>query len=304
MSTCATCKTGFNSSNKITCCICCHELYHASESCANLSGSELKIFELKTIKPLMVFRCYACTTSKKSEVLTDFQSSISDLRNSVNKIEANISLINDNISELKSLQQMANTNKNDIAILKMETNKIDPLINKVAIIENLIEDISKGSVITNSNNADIPVDEKTLSELKSRVDKERNFLIFNFQDCKDAYKNDLGNITRLLNDSGLELPFSVDDIKVARLGKKFINGKNRILKVTLPSSECVHWIFRNKNSIGDGSLKIRSDLTVQQMGYRKKIFEELDSRRSNGEQDLCVKWINNVPVIKSNKKPQ
>lgn len=48
--------------------------YCASILLDDTSESYVEKFDLKTVKPLMVFECYECTSSKRSEIFTDQQS--------------------------------------------------------------------------------------------------------------------------------------------------------------------------------------------------------------------------------------
>ena len=88
------------------------------------------------------------------------------------------------------------------------------------------------------------------------------------RDCKGPLNEDTVRVNKFFNDSDLN----------HRYGKKFKAGYTGLLQIKFPSAEHLHWIFQNKNSLGDGQLKIRCDLTKQQIEYRYNIFDELHKR--------------------------
>lgn len=88
-----------------------------------------------------------------------------------------------------------------------------------------------------------------VKELKEQMKKEKNFLIYNFPDHKDAYKTDTKSIKDLIiNYSDLDLPFNKHTIRTSRVGK-FKNENCRPLVVYLKNKEHVHWFFKNKRYI-------------------------------------------------------
>ncbi|XP_015604546.1 uncharacterized protein LOC107272179 [Cephus cinctus] len=73
-------------------------------------------------------------------------------------------------------------------------------------IDNIEESVSK-------------IDSSALfNEVNERFKREKNFIIFNMSDSINAVKEDLSVVQNLFNQFDDELPFSLSDIKVVRLG--------------------------------------------------------------------------------------
>lgn len=145
--------------------------------------------------------------------------------------------------------------------------------------------------------------EDVYREVKERMMREKNFIIFNADDGKDAATNDLPSLMKILIDSGLKIPFAMDDVKVKRLGKEFVEGKQRPLKVMLRSADHVQWVFANKKKIHGGKLILAADQTKAQQDLYNKVKKELIERTNKGEANLVIKYSNGVPsiVVKSQK---
>lgn len=171
------------------------------------------------------------------------------------------------------------------AKLEVVNRKVDSLETRTSVIE------AKQDVIK----------DEVLCEMNVRRIKERNVIIFNLQDTPSAGKNDLETVKNILMESGLQIPFSLDGIRVHRIGAKFTEGKIRPLRIILPSADNTSWFFGNKQNLAKGSLIIKSDLTSTQLSYLKKLQNELKSRMDNGEQNLTIKYIMGNPTIVQKK---
>lgn len=139
-----------------------------------------------------------------------------------------------------------------------------------------------------------------IHEINDRQSRANNIIIYNLCDSKDAAKNDFQRLQQLLSRCDGDLPFDINSVEHQRLGNKFINGKSRPLRVTLPSKNHVHWIFSQKKNIIDGSLGISGDLTKNQRAYRASIIKELKRRKSDGETNLFLKYVKGSPTIAVN----
>lgn len=93
------------------------------------------------------------------------------------------------------------------------------------------------------------------------------------------------------NNSNEIPPFTPNEIVIQRIGKIIVQGKNRSIRVTLPSAVCVHYVFSVKRSLGDRNLHISSDQTKQQMEYYKFIKNNLQNRKVEGENNLFIKFV-------------
>lgn len=139
-------------------------------------------------------------------------------------------------------------------------------------------------------------DDNMIDEIRERLIKEKNFIIFNLPDSVHANKTDLATVQNLFHTCDTEVPFSLSDIRVMRLGTKYTAGRIRPLKVSLKNSDDVHWVYRNKSRLGDGKLVIRNDMTKMQLTEIQRVKNELKARIVN-EKNLTIKFIKNKPQI-------
>lgn len=139
-------------------------------------------------------------------------------------------------------------------------------------------------------------------ETMERITKQKNIIIFNMDDSRDAHRTDLPAIQNIFTQCGEILPFDVNSIKAVRLGRNFIQGKIRPLKVMFQSPDHVDWVFMNKKKLSDGSLSIKGDLTKRQQDEIKSLRAELQSRRAEGEDDLFIAYSNRNPYIAKKKR--
>lgn len=140
--------------------------------------------------------------------------------------------------------------------------------------------------------------EEVICEMKNRKFRENNIIIYNLQDSSNASSTDNASFIKLFSNINEDIPFSSDNISVARLGNKFQNNVSRPLKVKLPSLECVHWIFKHRKVISNvNNIIIANDLTPAQREFRAKILRELKERKNKGETDIYMKVVNGMPKI-------
>lgn len=80
---------------------------------------------------------------------------------------------------------------------------------------------------------------------------------------------------------------------------KIDENKRRPIKITLPIKEDALKAVRNKKKLRELEEKIfvSLNLTPMQREYYKKIKTELDERKNKGEEDIFIKYINNIPMI-------
>ena len=87
MSACAECGIPFKGDVIATCSVCLG-LFHANsgkgKNCSGCTASEIKVLELKEKKPMMVYRCPACTAIGGED--TSLKAAVSDLQASINEL--------------------------------------------------------------------------------------------------------------------------------------------------------------------------------------------------------------------------
>ena len=183
-------------------------------------------------------------------------------------------------------------------------NKIDLLVKYTSALEDK-SDAMEDRI--NSMEANIQaLSFTTVSDVKDMIQRQKNIILYEFEDSVNAVSEDLIKVQNIFKNSPIQVPFNIDSIKTRRRGKKFIQGKHRLLKLTFQSIEHTSWVFHNKKSLYNGNLKVSGDLTKNQQAYFKSIKSELKNRIDKGEQNLYIAYHNRVPYIakKSNSSNQ
>ena len=140
------------------------------------------------------------------------------------------------------------------------------------------------------------------NELYERKIRENNIIIYGVPESAsnnrfEVYAEDLQITRDKLNNIKPDLAIT----KIIRLGKKFDN-KPRPIKVILDSPIEVNFIFKNRNKLPNNRIKL--DYTPLQQKHMTKIYKELEDRKNNGEIDLTLKFVHNIPkIVKLESKP-
>ena len=174
-------------------------------------------------------------------------------------------------------------------------NKIELLAKSTSILEDKCDLIDNRINSIEDNIGSLS--QTTISEVKEMIQREKNIILFEFEDSINAAKEDLIKVKDIFTNSSVTVPFDINSIKTQRLGKKFIQGKHRLLRVMFRSSEHTSWVFHNKKKLFNGNIKVNGDLTKNQQAYYKSIKSELMSRINSGEENLYIAYRNRVPYI-------
>jgi len=133
-----------------------------------------------------------------------------------------------------------------------------------------------------------------------RQSRARNIIFFNISEFTSlpGQLTDTSTVNEILNCIGLQF----NSITVRRLGKQ--SNKPRPLLATLPTSSDVFDVLRVKRKLLSTTnfkdIRIASDRTTQQRQYFSKTIAQLKLRNDAGEDNLYIKFINNVPTISKN----
>lgn len=161
-------------------------------------------------------------------------------------------------------------------------------------IENIALKKELESLKANANADDV------IEEVLDRERRQKNVIIYNLPesthasgDIRNNYDGELvGNIIR-------HLEIDCKPIKMFRLTAQ--QGKRRPLKVILESRDQVLSIFKNKSKLKNvpdfSDVSITGDLTSMQRAEFRRVRDELQLRRNNGESELYIRYLNNRPTI-------
>lgn len=172
-------------------------------------------------------------------------------------------------SRLSTVEKQSEKHDNDILDL---SGRLDVL------------ELSSGKVKDELENA-------ILAEVADRCQRVSNAIIYNLEE-KDSNNDDI--LALLENFAGA--PFKTEDIRAFRIGSKE-GGNTRPLKVMFRSKSFAHWLITHSKQGVDVNIKCVPDRTSNQRAQFKKLVEELNQRKSNGEKDIMIKHINGIPTI-------
>lgn len=217
---------------------------------------------------------YSCAGLSLSEVKTLSKTGISWTCPNCNEF-------GQNINELKAILLDL---KNEVAALKAENNKL--------VGKSSLDDIAF---------------EEVVHEVAERQRRKKNIIIYGLKEStdKNTYKEDdkLATI-EILNHLLADQDFSF--INPIRLGKYVSDtNKKRPIKVTLQDEHMPHNILHLAMKLREVDhfkmINISLDRTPRQIRLHTSCKKELETRLSQGESNLKIKYINGIPkIISSN----
>jgi len=101
------------------------------------------------------------------------------------------------------------------------------------------------------------------------------------------------------------MELNIEPIRFFRLGNP--STRARPLKITLNDTENVFNVLRAQSKIRSSDefkelLRFSSDRTLKQREQMSTLRQELETRRSNGGNNIIIKYIKGNPVIINNSK--
>lgn len=139
-------------------------------------------------------------------------------------------------------------------------------------------------------------DERIFSEIHERQKRTNNIMIFNLPDTNND-SNKAREIFKEITREDLIIS------KVIRVGKVNKNG-NRALKVTCNNVCDVEKILKaKKDKLRGRSIFISADLTPTQYEYIKRLRQEAEVRKQNGE-NVILKYNRGIPGIVTSASEQ
>lgn len=204
--------------------------------------------------------------------------------------------------------------KKDIEVLKNDKTQnpsyAEVLGNFTKETECLKEKIEKiehgGTVSSQVLSLPKPALEPTIAEIQERERRAHNVLIFGLKETdklprEERLKSELAEVKKFLQ--GVNNGVDLSEIKHFRIGR-YDPGKIRPVKVVFRSRVQAYEVLKFKNKNEDSSVYIKYDQTSSQREYLRLVLRELEDRKSKGEGDLRIRYVNNLPKIIKNKGPK
>lgn len=289
---CGKCKLEINLKETSICCNGICKLWH-HVSCTNLSRTDIQKFIKDLSKPNG--ERWVCDKCSQTELNCSLQSQL-DIMQTINTSENALENL---------LEKQFNKFKSDLNLtLNKITDSIKSLEDKCNDLEKenkeLKDEMLKLTMKCNAQS--MPDTNSIISEITDQTARKNNIIIYGIVDENNKEK-DKTNVCDLL---GLLVP-AVAPLTNFRLGKYNINStRPRPIKVVLTnkkeSSEIFKNIYKLKDDVKYSNVSISSDRSKLQRENLKKIIEDLDLRKQNGENDLTIKYFNGQPKIVTSKK--
>lgn len=247
------------------------------KDCGGLSSTEVRFVAMASRG--VPYLCKDCIGSLKL---------VSTLKTKIDELE----------HEIQELKIAAESSKSSYAdILKKNTAQSEEIKGNMKNLEERVESVTKPGTHPSVEGA-LPL-EPAVQELQERERRAANILLFGVKESSAATRE-----ARIEQESktveGILQKIDADvakEVKVTRLGR-YDEQKVRPIKVTFPTKSDALSVLKKKSKLGDeGSVYIKSDQTVCQRKYLKTVIAELENRTKQGEQDLKIRYISNVPRI-------
>lgn len=184
------------------------------------------------------------------------------------------------------------TLKSDMANLKITNNNFTERFEALHCEINSIQNHLKPSAsLTNDR-------EELMSEINERNLRAKNIIIVGIPEAASSavaerLEHDKKEVLKIIAAIHTTYP---EPERILRLGK-FKAGVTRPLKVCFQADKTAKMVLRNKKNLKLDNIKIYSDQTISQRKYLEHLKKELQSRIANGETDLQIKYIKDVPKI-------
>lgn len=214
------------------------------------------------------------------------------------KLSLHLACINLTQRDFDTLSKLGSSN------LKIVCNRCEVALSTAAELRQAIDTIKTSlderlSRIESSINAAIftPLkQEEMLVESVDRSQRAFNIILANVPENTDRSDVNFANdILEVIEPSAVVSPEDV-----VRLGKASAN-RPRLLRLHFKTVDKAKLVLRKRDALKKypdfKNVIVRDDKTKQQLAYLSNLNNELKQRRENGENNVKIKYVNNVPKI-------
>lgn len=183
-----------------------------------------------------------------------------------------------------------------------------------AVIISLQEEVKELKQMHSNNNFDSGKNsqffEEIIQEINERNNRKRNLIIFGVDEQPsdlskdDRYGAEKDTVIEILKTASPNFSTS-NQVHLQRLGRfDSQNERPRPLRVTLAEEKFVHEFIKQskklKNYQSYKNISLAFDKTPRQLDYYRNIKKQLEDRKSKGEDNLRIKYVNGLPKIIQN----
>lgn len=172
------------------------------------------------------------------------------------------------------------------------------------LINRLLTEVNDLKIQKNTNNTSNNSEEFIINEISERNLRASNLILYNVPESNSDNTTD-----RIAQDSNLvcDVISSINSgnniikpLKVIRLGIRDLNNTRPIKAIFASPAEAFDILKSKKKLLSllpPSIIRISSDRTLHQRNYMKKLRGELETRKTNGETDLIIKYVRGTPII-------
>lgn len=257
--------------------------------CSGITTTEIRAVSL--LQRSIVYLCTDCSMALKE--LPALKKQVVLLTKEMDRIKKIVEK-NQNVPSFADIVKSVNTNVEE-KLAKLDEKVVSvnkSMEEKLAIVKQTAAD-SKNSFAEKWEQV-----EPTIQELQERENRTKNLLIFGMKEIEANSREgrstqEISKVKALIHD--IDEAVSFQNIKTFRLGA-YNAEKVRPIKVIMENKEDVLKILKKKASI-QGDCYIKNDQTPSQRAYLKNIVKDLQTRTTNGEKDLKIRYIMGIPKI-------
>lgn len=257
------------------------------KKCANIGSSEVRA--IAAVSRSIPYICKVCAPKLKNlfEVekrVETLEQQIHEIRHETKKVVDFMDSMRSICDEIKSIKASFSSSFSE---LKTEITAVKTSLLNTDKQQNPVSDQSSMDTF--------------LTEVNERADRANNIIIYNIpesnsNEIQTRIEDDQQKISDLLAILNKDLA-AEKILKVLRLGKKNEN-RPRPLKVVFSDSRVAKEVLVSGNKMANRhAYKIKNDLTVMQRDCISRVVTELNRRKAEGEENLILKYRNNMPFI-------
>ena len=295
-------KTPKNKGDQSLMCDCCNLYYHIR--CVGVSDEKLKILDDADTH----WYCSICNIAagKLKAQVTVLEANYLELKSDLETVSTNLKVQTDELTRVE---------KDLTANLTLKFDQLQAQINELKIDTDDTDKDNTTSPINVPKIRSIITDEikelkKDDEELKLQEKKKNNLIFFKFPEGEFETNDELmiDDFTKLKEACQPTELQEKDISQLFRIGKK-VHGKIRPILVTFKDEELRMKILKKSREMElkteDGELikvSVSTDKTPKQCETEKRLREEIQARKAQGEQDLVIRNEKIVPFRKSAQK--
>ncbi|CAG4996202.1 unnamed protein product [Parnassius apollo] len=200
----------------------------------------------------------------------------------------------------------------ELRVVALQTPKLSYLcddceegLRQIPDLRRLVTELQQQVQELRKNHINVVNLDTVINEIQERKNRSRNLIVFGIPEStanspEERKSHDKDQVSKTITSLATPEP---EILTVIRLGKPVSKiEKPRPIKVVLANKHNAINVLKNKGKLPN-SVKVKADMTPYQRDQLRRLRGELAARTEKGEQNLTIKYINNIPkIITTTKK--